>query len=301
MANVPVIETLDLSKSYGHFVAVRELTLSVARHRITAFVGLNGAGKSTTLKMLLGIIRPDSGSGKVLGRTITDPRASLELRRDVAYVSEHKALYEYMTVDQMIRFTSAFYADWRSDSEQQLVKQYRLPRSALIKTLSKGMRTKLHLLLAFARSPALLILDEPTDGLDPIGIEELLGSIIAAREQGTTVFFSSHQLADVERIADHICMIHDGQLVLDASLASLQQYRQLDFVFPYEPKSSDLIMPGVESFHIDGQRLSVVLSGNTDNFVQRARHLNGAVMKEASVGLREVFLGKAKGDTSALV
>ncbi|HTF65612.1 MAG TPA: ABC transporter ATP-binding protein [Edaphobacter sp.] len=156
MVDVPIIQTLGLSKSYGHFIAVRGLTLSVARHRITAFVGLNGAGKSTTLKMLLGIIRPSSGgSGKVLGQTITDPRASRESRRNIAYVSEHKALYEYMTVEQMIRFTSAFYADWCSDKEQKLLKQYRLPRSALIKTLSKGMRTKLHLLLAFARRPAL--------------------------------------------------------------------------------------------------------------------------------------------------
>src|SRR5436309_2667552 len=106
MTAAPVIQTTDLSKSYGAVEAVRQLSLTVEPNRITGFLGRNGAGKSTTIKMLLGMIRPTSGEGAVLGKRITDPAQSVEFRRQIAYVSEDKRLYDYMTVEQMIRFTS---------------------------------------------------------------------------------------------------------------------------------------------------------------------------------------------------
>ena len=109
------------------------------------------------------------------------------------------------------------------------------------------MRTKLALLLAFARKPELLILDEPSEGLDPIGIELMLESLVAQNSEGTTVFFSSHQIPEVERIADHVCMLHQGSLVLDASLDDMRQsYRQIDLVFPSPPSESDIRLAGVE-------------------------------------------------------
>src|ERR1700722_6870455 len=117
-----------------------------------------------------------------------------------------------MAGEQMICFTRAFYPDWRPDEEQKLLRQYRLPLDRKVKSLSKGMRTKLGLLMAFARRPELLILDEPSDGLDPVGIEELLESLVTQCSEGTAVFFSSHQIAEVERVADHICMLNKGRL-----------------------------------------------------------------------------------------
>ena len=299
--DVPIIQTSSLSKSYGKFAAVRALTFFVAENQTTALVGLNGAGKSTTLKMLLGMIRPTSGSGTVLGQSIADPIACMEARKKIAYVSENKVLYNYMTVEQMIRFTSAFYKDWRLDVERRLIKEYRLPSAALTKSLSKGMRTKLHLLLAFARRPALLILDEPTDGLDPIGIEQLFGSLASMREDGTSVLFSSHQLPDVERVADHVFMIHEGQLVLNTSLLQLQEYRQVDFLFPYPPEAKTFRTSGVESIQVDGRRMKVIVSGDVAAFIERARALHGNMTKDVKVGLREVFLGKAQEVESALV
>lgn len=197
--NENVIATQALSKSYGSTEAVRGLNLSIRRNRITAFLGRNGAGKSTTIKMLLGMIRPSAGAGTVLGKRITDAEENRELRQRVAYVAEDKPLYGYMTVEQTVRFVSSFYSDWRTDVEKKLLQDYELPLRRKVKLLSKGMRTKLALLLAFARRPDLLILDEPSEGLDPVGIEHLLQTLVAHSAEGVSIFFSSHQIAEVER------------------------------------------------------------------------------------------------------
>src|SRR5215472_7308244 len=147
MSHLNVIETYALSKSYGPLPAVQALNLKVRPGQITGFLGRNGAGKSTTIKMLLGMTYPTSGTGTVLGKRIDDRRENLEARRQVAYVGEDKQLYAYMRVEQMIRFTRSFYPDWRRDVEQRLVRQYDLPLKKKVSTLSKGMRTKLALLL----------------------------------------------------------------------------------------------------------------------------------------------------------
>jgi ABC-2 type transport system ATP-binding protein len=162
MTNAPVILTHNLTKSYGELAAVRELNLSVEPNSITAFLGKNGAGKSTTIKILLGMVRPSSGEGTVLGKRITNAEENRAMRQKVAYVAEDKPLYGYMTVEQTMRFASSFYTDWHADSARRLLNEYKLPPQRKIKTLSKGMRTKLALLLAFARRPELLILDEPS-------------------------------------------------------------------------------------------------------------------------------------------
>jgi ABC-2 type transport system ATP-binding protein len=295
MTNELVIHTERLAKSYGRVEAVKELNLSIRPHSITAFLGLNGAGKSTTLKMLLGIIRPSSGDGTILGHRISDPIESIHIRTKIAYVSENKRLYDYMTVDQMIRFTSAFYPDWRPEEEQKLLRQFALPLDRKVKSLSKGMRTKLGLLIAFARQPELLILDEPSEGLDPVGIEELLEILVARCSEGTTVFFSSHQIAEVERIADQVCILHAGRLVLDSSLDDLRQsYRRIDLIFPSIPAERDFRMTGVEDVRIRGNQMSVLASRNAEAVVARAHDFQATSIEMTPVGLRDVFLQKVK-------
>src|SRR5258708_27129355 len=233
MTNTPVILTRDLTKSYGSLAAVQELNLSVGPHRITAFLGQNGAGKSTTIKMLLGMVRPSCGEGTVLGKRITNAQENRNMRRRVAYVAENKPLYGYMTVEQTIRFASSFYSDWRADVARRLLNEYKLPPERKVKALSKGMRTKLALLLAFARRPELL---------DPVGIEHLLQMLVAQAAEGVAIFFSSHQIAEVERVADHVCILDNGHLLVDASLDQLRQsYRRIDLVFASEPQVAVLM------------------------------------------------------------
>ena len=293
--SAPVIRTNELSKCYGSFEAVHNLNLCVGSNRITGFLGRNGAGKSTTIKMLLGMLKPTAGGGTVLGKRIDDPAESLELRRQVAYVSEDKRLYAYMTVEQMIRFTSSFYTDWRTDVANALLKRYELPPGRKVRSLSKGMRTKLALLLALARRPTLLVLDEPSEGLDPFGVEQLLEGLVAQSSEGTSVFFSSHQIAEVERIADHVCILDQGRLVLDASLDDLRQsYRRINLVFACPPDEREFRLAGVESIRTTGHQMAVFASGNADAIVERARDFDASSIEVTPVGLREIFLQTAR-------
>jgi ABC-2 type transport system ATP-binding protein len=302
MIDVPVIQTVKLCKSYGSVNAVKDLTLSVGGNRITGFLGRNGAGKSTTIKMLLGMIQPSAGRGTVLGKNIGDSDESVDLRRRVAFVSEDKRLYGYMTVAQTIRFTSSFYPSWRSDTANLLLQRYELPPDRKVRSLSKGMRTKLGLLLALSRRPELLILDEPSEGLDPVGVEQLLESLVTQCSQGTAVFFSSHQIEEVERIADQVCVLDRGQLQIDVSLDDFREsYRKIDLVFPSVPTELDFKMAGAERIRIKGRQMRVISSGNAEEIVVRARHLGAVDVEVASLSLREMFLSTIEGSSDALV
>lgn len=286
------IETHDLTKQFGTVQAVRGLNLRVTRNQVTGFLGRNGAGKSTTIKMLLGMTHPTSGSGLLLGRSITDAKQDLEARRHVAYCGEDKQLYPYMTVKQLIRFTSSFYPDWRSDVAASLLAQFQLPPSRKVKALSKGMRTKLALLLALARRPSLLILDEPTEGLDPVAIEELLQTLSGLPADGTTVFFSSHQISEVERIADRVCIIDRGQLAVDLSLDEIRQdHRRITLSFSGQPPEHLFDMPEVRSVETNGRQMTVISSHGADAVVQRAKTADAVVVDVVPVNLRELFLG----------
>jgi ABC-2 type transport system ATP-binding protein len=292
-----VIETHGLTKRYGSVDAVHRLNLAVKSDSITAVLGRNGAGKSTTIKMLLGITPPSEGEGRILGRRIDRPDQSREMRRRVAYVAENKPLYGYMTVEQTVRFARSFYADWREERAGQLLKAYGLPLDRKVRSLSKGMRTKLALLLAFARQADLVILDEPSEGLDPVGIEELLLSLVGLSAEGTAIFFSSHQIAEVERIADYVCIVDKGRLLVDASLDHLREsYRRVDAVFPSEPADADLQVSGVASIRRSGCQLSLFASRNADAVVKRAHDLHATSVEVAPVSLRDIFLETVKED-----
>lgn len=290
-----VIETYDLCKQFGSVQAVNALNLRVARDQVTGFLGRNGAGKSTTIKMLLGMTRPTSGAGLLLERSIADPKQNLEARRQVAYCGEDKQLYAFMTVQQLIRFTASFYPDWRSDVASRLLDQFQLPPGRKIKALSKGMRTKLALLLALARRPSLLILDEPTEGLDPVAIEELLQTLSGLPADGTSVFFSSHQISEVERIADRVCIIDRGRLALDLSLDEIRQdHRRITLSFSCQPPEHLFDMPEVQSIETSGRQMVLVSSHGAEAIVERARDLDGSVVDVAPISLRELFLERVQ-------
>ena len=287
----PIIATTDLSKRFGATAAVDGLSITIEAERITGFLGRNGAGKSTTIKMLLGMMRPTSGRGTVLGHRIDRPSESRLMRRRVAYVAEEKPVYSYMTVQQMLDFGRAFYSDWRIDAERKLLNQYDLPKDKAVRTLSKGMRTKLALLLALARQPSLRILDEPSEGLDPVSIEEFLQAVTAAAADGTTVFFSSHRIGEVERIADSVCIVDRGSLRLHTDMDTLrEQFRLVTASFADRVPHLSLLPGQVTQLITEGRQCSMLTSHNASELAAHAYAIGAISVDVRPVGLRDVFL-----------
>lgn len=290
------IQTWELTKEFGHIVAVRCLNLTVPLGSISGFLGQNGAGKSTTLKMLMGAVRPSDGSGQIFGLAIEDPVQSVEIRKRVAFVGEEKRLYDFMTVEQIIRFTKSFFPKWRSDLEHKFLREFPLPFDRKIKKLSKGMRTQLALLLGIARRPEMLVLDEPSEGLDPVAIETLLQLLRNMAADGVTIFFSSHQLADVEQIADHIFIIDRGELLVSSNVNRLKtEWRRIQAVFENSVKQKELDMEGVKGIQAEGKVFSVFVSHDLDRILERMRTLSATKVEVMPMSLKEIFLQSLKG------
>ena len=292
MADAPVIEIAGLQKRYASVDAVRGLDLQVPRGSIFGFLGRNGAGKTTTIKMLLGMARPSGGSARVFGLAADAPHASVEIRRRTGFVSEDKELYDFMTVDDLVRFTAPFFPRWRRDLEERYRRTFELRGDMKVKTLSRGMRTKLALLLALCRGAELLVLDEPTAGLDPAVTEEVLQALVGhvARDE-TTVFFSSHQIAEVEQIADRIAIIDRGRAVLTGALDDLRDnFRRVQLVFDREAPQTTFRAAGVARVRRQGRVLTVVTSGGAEPILDEARALGPVSVDVAPVTLKDIFL-----------
>ncbi len=216
----------------------------------------------------------------------------MDIRRRAGLVSEEKDLYDYMTVDEMIRFTAAFFARWSADLEQRYVRRFDLPLDRKVKQLSRGMRTKLALLLALCRGMELLVLDEPTSGLDPAVAEEVLQALVAhVADGGMTVFFSSHQIAEVDQIADHIAIIDSGRTVVTGGLDDLRQrYRRIQLVFDADAPEPAFRAAGIERVRRRGRVLTVLSSAGAEQILEEARAMNPVSVDVLPVTLKEIFL-----------
>jgi ABC-2 type transport system ATP-binding protein len=285
------IETRGLRKVFKGRAAVDGLDLRVDAGSIFGFLGRNGAGKTTTIRLLLGFLKAHGGEARLFGAPITGPDSGAELRRRIGYVSENKHLYPYMTVRQIIRFTRPFFPGWRDDLERRYLEIFDLPPNRKISALSKGMRTGVMLLLAISHGAELLILDEPTEGLDPAATEIVLRELVAlSASEGTTIFFSSHQLAEVEQIADQVAIIDRGRVVVSGVLDDLKmQYQRLRIVFQQEPVRISWV-EGAEHVRQEGRTVSILASRNVEAIVRQARSLPGASVERFPVGLKEIFL-----------
>ncbi len=292
MADRFVIETSELRKNYGAVEALRGLSLQVPVGSICGFLGRNGAGKTTTIKVLLGMTRPASGHARVFGLAAEAPEASVDIRRRTGFVSDDKDLYDYMTVEEMIRFTAAFFPRWRADLEQRYLRKFELPLDRKVKALSRGTRTKLALLLALCRGAELLILDEATSGLDPAMTEEVLQALVAhVAGEEMTVFFSSHQIAEVDQIADHVAIIDRGRAVVAGALDDLRErFRCIQLVFDGDAPEPAFRAPGVVRVRRKGRVLIVLSSAGAERIVDEARALNPVAVDVIPVTLKEIFL-----------
>ena len=217
-----VVSITDLTRTFGAKTALASVSLSLPRGAVYGLVGANGAGKTTLIKHILGLLRAESGSVRVFGiDPVADPVGVLSR---IGYLSEEHDLPEWMCVAELIRYTRAFYPAWDDRYAEELRAQFALDSSATIKNLSKGQKARLGLLVALAYRPELLVLDEPSSGLDPIVRRDILGAVIRTiADEGRTVLFSSHLLEEVEEVADHVTMISQGRIVLSAPLEEIKK------------------------------------------------------------------------------
>jgi len=291
-----VMAVHGLRKRLGIVDAVAGLDIAVPHGSICGFLGRNGAGKTTTIKMLMGMMHPDSGGGSIFGESITDKAANVHIRQRVGFVAEVKEFYPFMTVRRMIDFTRAFYPQWQSQWEQRCLKDYELPLEQKAGKLSKGTRSKLALLLAFSRGADLLILDEPTEGLDPVATEVFLEQVVALAAEGRTIFFSSHQLNEVEQVCDRVCLIDQGRTILETDLDELKtRIRKASITFPESvPKG---IFDGVEAkgLKVRGRSASLLIDGGREALEARARAAGATSIEFAPVSLKEIFLETVGG------
>ena len=216
-----MIETTGLAKSFGRNRVLDGVDLTVPRGAVYGFLGLNGAGKSTTIRILLGLLRPDGGQCRVAG---TDPtREPIETRRRVGYMAENQTMYGWMRVDKLIGWCGRFYPTWDGELAGSLREQMGLSADAKVGTLSKGQTSKLALLLALAQRPELVILDDPVLGLDPLARRDFLRDVIGhLQARNVTVFFSSHLLYEVEPICDQVAILDGGKIVVSEPVDTLR-------------------------------------------------------------------------------
>ena len=211
----------NIRRRFGKVQALDGLSLMVRRGEIYGFLGRNGAGKTTTLRMLMGIIRPDAGSIELLGVRIK--RVSVSLKQRVGYVSQEPMFYPWMTAVQLGRFVSSFYPTWDRQEYSRLLRALDVPDSRRAADLSGGTRSKLGLALALAPRPDLLLLDEPTAGLDPVARREFHDQLLwLQRERGTTVLFSSHLVGEIEQLAHRVGIVQAGQTRFEGEVSTLR-------------------------------------------------------------------------------
>jgi len=227
VSSEPVIAIADLTRRFGARKALDGVSLSVPRGGVYGLVGANGAGKTTLIKHILGLLRAEEGSVRVFGRDpVADPVGVLSR---IGYLSEENDLPGWMRVDELMRYTRAFYPNWDDAYAEELRRMFTLDAAAKVKTLSKGQKARAGLLIALAYRPELLLLDEPSSGLDPIVRRDILGAVIRTiADEGRTVLFSSHLLDEVEQVADHVTMIRQGTIVLSAPLEEIKRAHRVD-------------------------------------------------------------------------
>jgi ABC-2 type transport system ATP-binding protein len=290
--NTSVIDISGLSRKFGSKTALDDVSLRIPRGRVFGLVGENGAGKTTLIKHILGLLKAEAGSVRVFG---LEPVASpAQVLARIGYLSENRDVPPWMRVHELLRYTQAFYPTWDAAYAEQLRIQFGLSSAAKIKTLSRGENAKVGLLLALAFRPELLVLDEPSSGLDPVVRRDILEAIIrTVADEGRTVLFSTHLLEEVERVADEIAMMFHGRIVLRGPLDEVKaSHHRLILRFaspqPVTPK-----LPGVLSIRGSGLEWTVICNGARQEVVAAATRLGGQVVLEETPSLDEIFSAQA--------
>lgn len=293
-----VVEVKGLSRRFGTTVALDDVSLRVPRGCVYGLVGANGAGKTTLIKHILGLLKAKSGFVRVFG---FDPvRNPVTVLRRIGYLSEERELPEWMRIDELMRYTHAYHPKWDQAYADELLSEFGLDVSKKVKDLSKGMRAQAGLIAAVAHRPEVLLLDEPSSGLDAVVRRDILNAMIrAVADDGRTAIFSSHLLDEVEQMSDFISMIHKGRVVLQGSVDDVkEEHHLLSIRFP-AALTNPPQFEGVLSAEGRQRTWNIVCNGGIGQ-VHAAIEARGArILSSRNASLQEIFIARVGRDCLA--
>jgi ABC-2 type transport system ATP-binding protein len=286
-----VIDIRGVTRQFGSKRALDNVSLTVPRGVVFGLVGANGAGKTTLIRHVLGLLKAQAGSVRVFGLDpVLEP---VHVLARIGYLSEEGDLPGWMRVDELMRYMRAFYPTWDEAYAQDLRKQFELEPAAKVKTLSKGQKARAGLLVALAYRPELLLLDEPSSGLDPIVRRDILGAIVRTiAEEGRTVLFSSHLLDEVERISDRVAMLKGGRILFTGELDEIKRtHHRLTLRFDDERREPPAL-EGALGWEGRGQEWTAIARGRLDELTLAASAVGAEVIHQSGLSLDEIFLAQ---------
>jgi ABC-2 type transport system ATP-binding protein len=285
----PIVAIERLTRQFDTKIAINDLSLTIPRGGVFGLIGGNGAGKTTLLKHILGMLKAQSGSVRVFG---LDPVVNpVGVLGRIGYLAEDRNLPNWMRVRELMSYTQAFFPAWDESYAEELREAFDLDPKARVKNLSRGQRARAGLLIALAYRPELLVLDEPSSGLDPVVRRDILGAIIRTiGEEGRTVLFSSHLLDEVERVADRVAIIHEGKIMLTASIDEIKEtHRRVTLRFETSISQPPKLV-GELAREGGGSEWTYVCNGESEQLRYAAQALGATVVSDAALTLDEIFV-----------
>lgn len=285
----PVVEIHRLTRQFGANKALDDVSLIIPRGGVFGLIGANGAGKTTVIKHILGMLRAQTGTVRVFGQDpVTNPVGTLGR---IGFLSEDRDLPDWMAVGELMRYTQSFFPNWDEKYAEELREMFDLDLRAKIGKLSRGQRARAGLLTALAHRPELLLLDDPSSGLDPVVRRDILAAIIRTiADEGRTVVFSSHLLDEVERVADQVTIIRQGRLLLTAPLDEIKEtHRRVTLRFG-EPVDRPPALVGTISLEGEGIEWTYVCNGASQQLRRAAESIGAEVVDDKSLSLDEIFV-----------
>jgi ABC-2 type transport system ATP-binding protein len=287
----PIVEVSHVSRQFGATRALDAVSLETPRACVHGLVGVNGAGKTTLIKHILGLLKAKTGTVRIFG---LDPvRHPVEVLQRIGYLSEERDLPEWMRISELMWYTQAYHPNWDMDYADELLKTFGLDPSKKIKDLSRGMRAQVGLIASVAHRPDLLLLDEPSSGLDAVVRRDILNAIVrTVADDERTVLFSSHLLDEVEQLSDYVTMIQEGRVVLQGTLDEIKEQHHLLNIRLAAPSASPPVLEGTLSLEGEGRTWTAICANGLDRVREGVSKIGGEIVELRNASLQEIFIAR---------
>jgi len=289
VTSMNVIEIKNLTKNYGKSRGIIDVSLSVEQGEVFGFIGPNGSGKSTTIRTLLGLIHPTSGSAEIFGKSCT---TNPEIRKELGYLPSEVFYYDNMRVIDLLKYSASFYKKDCTKRINELAEIMDLDLKKKIDDLSFGNKKKVGIVQGLIHEPKLIILDEPTSGLDPLMQQKFFELIAQENKKGATVFLSSHILSEVQKMCERIALIKDGKIIKLEKMSALQEnnFKRIKIEAPSNLDKTFFEMTGVSKLEIDGKAISFLFKGDINKVIKRLVQTEILNLSIDEPDLEEIFM-----------